>query len=80
MMTDGNNPERTTKRRYSVEEMLAGCDFTIPLSPEAQAEEDAWQNMPSVGREFGSPGCFAEHERDSEEGKRARAQLKKLRL
>ncbi len=42
---------KTSRRRrskYRLEELLAQCDFNIPLSE----EEAAWLNAPPVGREI----------------------------
>ena len=61
----------------SAEKMMVEWDFTRPLSPEAQAEEDAWVNMKPVGKEWGSPEWLAENEPDTEEGRQARTLLKK---
>lgn len=38
-------------RRESLADLLAQYDPTVPRSP----EEQAWENMPPVGVEFGSP-------------------------
>jgi len=41
-------PSRNTRRSpYTLDELLAQCDLSAPLSD----EDAAWLNMPSVGRE-----------------------------
>lgn len=38
-------------RRYKLDDLLAQCDFTIPVTP----EEREWLDAPAVGEEWGSP-------------------------
>jgi antitoxin ChpS len=42
-------PMRT---KPTLDELLAECDFTIPYTPEEQAELDLWENLKPVGREI----------------------------
>ncbi len=39
---------RPQRKRYTVEELLSQCDFTIPLN----AEDREWIDTPAVGREL----------------------------
>jgi antitoxin component of MazEF toxin-antitoxin module len=39
------------KGRIGIAARLAMCDFSVPLSPERQAEDTAWDRMKPVGRE-----------------------------
>ncbi len=43
------------RKKPTLKELLAQCDFSIPYTPEEQAERDLWDNLTPVGREFGSP-------------------------
>ena len=40
--------EKRRRPKYTLDELLAQCDFTIPMSD----EEREWLDMPSVGREI----------------------------
>lgn len=40
----------TTRRRYTLQELLAQCDLTAPRHP----DEQMWLDMEPVGREFGA--------------------------
>ena len=39
---------RPQRKRYTVEELLSQCDFTIPMSE----EDREWLDAPAVGREL----------------------------
>ena len=40
--------EKRRRPKYTLDELLAQCDFTIPMSD----EEREWLDMPAVGREI----------------------------
>ena len=42
---------KKSARRIGLAARLARCDFSQPLSPEQQREDEAWDRMPPVGRE-----------------------------
>ncbi len=42
---------RRRTSRYTLEELLSQCDFSLPISK----EEQEWMDMPSVGREIVEP-------------------------
>jgi putative transcriptional regulator len=46
--------------KMTMDEMLAECDFSVPASPRRAAEDAAWDRMPAVGGEFGSPNWVSE--------------------
>jgi antitoxin ChpS len=43
---------KPTGKKPTLAELLAECDFTIPYTPEEQAELDLWVNLKPVGREI----------------------------
>jgi antitoxin ChpS len=45
--------EPQTKPRYTLEELLAKCDYSQPLPPgDTDPEEREWLDAPAVGREL----------------------------
>jgi antitoxin ChpS len=53
LAVDGNRLilEPRKKPRYTMDELLAKCDFSSP-APEMSDEDRLWLNLPPVGREL----------------------------
>jgi antitoxin ChpS len=44
--------EPQKRPRYTMDELLAKCDFSQPLPQEVAEEDRLWLNLPAVGREL----------------------------
>ena len=57
------------RHKPTMAELLAQCDFSKPYTKAERAEMDAWERMPAVGNEFGSPEWNAAEKAGKKAGK-----------